>query len=127
MRPEKESEPSLREAWGIFKDSLSYLKDSGSGKIDIAMYRRRLQPAVEDWILRYEAENQAEFCDGFCEVMREGADVVFLLTLHFSHADGSQTEKRLRKRKSAEEFIGEEAERVKTETLRYEIPAPHRE
>ena len=127
MKPEKEGEPSLREAWGIFKDSVFYLKDSCAGKIDIALYMRRLSPAVDDWILRYEAENQAEFCDGFCEVTREGEDIVFLLTLHFSHTDGSRAEKRLRKRKSAAEFIGEEAERVKTETLRYEIQSPHRD
>ncbi len=126
MKTEKE-EPTLQEAWGIFKNAVSYLKDSRQGKIDIETYMRNLSPAVDGWILRYEKENQAEFRDGFCEVKREGDDTVFLITLRFCHADGSQTEKRLRKRKPAEDFIGDASERVKTETLRYEIESPHRE
>ncbi len=125
MKTEKE-EPTLQEAWGIFKNAVSYLKDSLQGKIDIETYVRHLSPAVDDWILRYEKENQAEFRNGFLEVKREGDEAVFLVTLRFCQADGSQTEKRLRKRKPAEDFIGDVSERVKTETLRYEIDPPHR-
>lgn len=127
MRQEKETEPSLKEAWDLLKNSVSYLQDSHRGKFDVEIYMRRLSPVVDDWILRYEKESGDEFRDGFCDVSREGDDIVFLITLHFIQKDGSETEKQLRKRKSAEDFIGEGAERVRAETLRYEIQAPRRE